>query len=149
MQKKKTILYVLLAIAIISIITTFIVLNYKKEDNNNNGENTNTENSTQNTIKNSPTPISNVNEMTNQDKSIFNSNFDIYFGENINGSQVKLLISSINYSNKHSLIRKVDLIINGKKSTNSSEIKTTSTYSVSFEYDNDGLICKAIVQENK
>lgn len=144
MQKKKIILFTLIAIIAIGIIITFIVLNYKKEDNKPNEEAPNTET----TVKNSPTPITNISEMTNQDKSIFNSNFDIYIGKNIKGAKIKSLIATIKYSNEHSNIRKVDLIVNGKETTDSSEIKTTATYSVSFEYDNNGLICKAIVVEN-
>lgn len=143
-MKKKIILYVLLVIVIIGIIATFIVLNYKKEDRQPEST-TNTES----TVKSSPTPISNVSEMTEQDKSIFNSNFDFCIGKNVKGARVKSLIQAIQHSNEHSSIRKVDLVINGDATTaNSSNIKATGTYSVSFEYDDDGLICKAIIEEN-
>lgn len=144
-MKKKIVLYVLLVIVIIGIIATFIVLNYKKEDSQPNESTTNTES----TVKSSPTPISNVSEMTEQDKSIFNSNFDFCIGKNVKGARVKSLIQAIQHSNEHSSIRKVDLVINGDATTaNSSNIKATGTYSVSFEYDDDGLICKAIIEEN-
>lgn len=143
-MKKKIILYVLLIIVIIGIIATFIVLNYKKEDRQPNESTTNTES----TVKSSPTPINNVSEMTEQDKSIFNSNFDFYIGKNVKGARVKSLIQAVQYSNEHSSIRKVDLTINGDIVTDSSKIETSNTYSVSFEYDNNGLICKAIIEEN-
>lgn len=140
-MKKKTIIYILIAIVIIGVIIAFIFLNQNKQDNKANGENTNAES----TVNNSLTP----KELTEQDKSIFNSNFNIYRGSDVDSMQVKYLISSIKYSNENSSVRKIDLIINGKESTNSSEIVATSTYSVKFEYDDNGLICKAIVNENK
>lgn len=146
-MKKKIVLYIILVILVVGIIVTVAFLNYKKENKEDN--NTNEEiQSTEATTKPSPTPINNVSEMTEQDKSIFNSNFDFYIGKNVKGARVKSLIQAVQHSNEHSSIRKVDLTINGDIDTDSSKIETSSTYSVSFEYDNNGLICKAIIEEN-
>lgn len=146
-MKKKIVLYIILVILVVGIIVTVAFLNYKKENKEDN--NTNEEiQSTEATTKPSPTPINNVSEMTEQDKSIFNSNFDFYIGKNVKGARVKSLIQAVQYSNEHSSIRKVDLTINGDIVTDSSKIETSNTYSVSFEYDNNGLICKAIIEEN-
>lgn len=146
-MKKKIVLCIILVIVIVSIITTVVVLNYKKENKDDNQANEGTP-SSEVTAKPSPTPISDITKMTNQEKSIFNSNFDFYAGSKIKGNRVKSLIQTILHSNEHSSIGKVDLIINGTKVITSSDIKTTSSYSVSFEYDSNGLICKAIIEEN-
>lgn len=146
-MKKKVIIFTLIAIVIIGIIATVVVLNSKNENKENNLANDATP-TTEVTINHSPTPISDVNKMTEQEKSIFNSNFDFYAGNNIKGNRVKSLIQTILHSNEHSSIGKVDLVINGTKVIDSSNIKNTNSYSVSFEYNNNGLICKAIIEEN-
>ena len=146
-MKKKIVLYIILVILVVGIIVTVAFLNYKKENKEDNNTNEETQ-STEATTKPSPTPITNVSEMTEQDKSIFNSNFDFCIGKNVKGARVKSLIQAVQYSNEHSSIRKVDLVINGDATANSSNIKATGTYSVSFDYDNNGLICKAIIEEN-
>lgn len=87
--------------------------------------------------------------MTEQEKSIFNSKFNIYIGRDVSASNVKRLITAIKHSNENTSIRKVDLTINDGKSTDSSKINDSSTYTVNFEYDENGLVCKAIVNENK
>lgn len=86
--------------------------------------------------------------MNAQEKSIFNSKFNIYIGRDVSASNVKRLISIIKHSNENTAIRKVDLTINGEIETDSSKINDSSTYAVSFEYDDYNLICKAIVVEN-
>ncbi len=86
--------------------------------------------------------------MTAQEKSIFNSKFNIYIGRDVSASNVKRLISVIRHSNENTAIRIVDLTINGEVATDASKINDSSTYTVSFEYDDNNLICKAIVVEN-
>lgn len=151
---KKKIIVVLIIIAI-GLGITYVVLNYNKE-NTNHAEETETpspaSNSTSTPIptpKPSPTPITNVQNMTEQEKSIFNAKFNIYIGRDISAKNVKHLISAINHSNETTSIRKVDLIINDEIATDSSKINASSTYTVNFEYDDNKLVCKAIVTENK
>ncbi len=135
-MKKKTIISVFIVLVIILLaIACFYFFNKRTEDNEND--------KAPQTL-----PSSSFQAITEQEKSIFNSNFDMYIGKNVKGMQVKSLIASIKSSNEKTSIRTVDLIINGENSMDSSKIKTSSTYSVSFEYDDKGLICKAIVEEN-
>lgn len=148
-MKKKIIIFLLLVIIAASI--TYIVLNYNKGTTNN-AEETETPTPTPtstSTPSPSPTPITNVEEMNAQEKSIFNSKFNIYIGRDVSASNVKRLISAINHSNENTAIRKVDLTINGEITTDASKINDSSTYTVNFEYDDNNLICKAIVSENK
>lgn len=93
--------------------------------------------------------MTNVKDMNAQEKSIFNSKFNIYIGRDVSASNVKRLITAIRHSNENTAIRKVDLTINGEIETDSSKVNDSSTYTVSFEYDDYNLICKAIVSENK
>lgn len=152
-MKKKIIIALILIIIGVSI--TYVVLNYNKEnidntENTNNTEKTETPTPTSpSSPKPTPTPITNVEEMNAQEKSIFNSKFNIYLGKDVNASNVKRLIAVIKHSNENTAIRKVDLTINGEVATDSSKINDSSTYTVTFEYDDNKLICKAIVVENK
>lgn len=153
MQKKKIILYVLLVIVIIGIIVTFIVLNTNKENSDGNNKNNSNVESTVSpsltpSITNTQNPNSITNELGKQEKALFNSNFDFYVGSNVKGSKVKSLIATIKYSNSQNNARKIDLIIDGDLATDASKIKASGSYSVSFEYDTAGFICKALVNEN-
>lgn len=149
-MKKKVILYVIIILVVISLVTVgFIMFNNKtnKTDDNNHKSSTATT---------SPTPnndvtkkLDDINKQLNeQEKSLFNSNFDMYMGKSVKGVKVKSLIATILSSNSKDSNRKVGLIINGEESTNSSKISSGNTYSVSFEYDDNGFIYKAIVKDN-
>lgn len=149
-MKKKIIICLILVLIIVGIIVYFVFFNKNnnKETNNTNTNDTNTPNATVTTVPTSPTPINNIEEMTAQEKSIFNSKFDIYMGSNVSAQKVKILIATINHSNENSSIKKVALSFNGKAET-SPQVADSSTYTVTFEYDKNGLISKAIVEENK
>ena len=98
--------------------------------------------------KTSPTPMTNVEDMNAQEKSIFNSKFNIYIGKDVSASNVKSLITAIKHSNENTAIRTVNLTINGEVATDDSKINDSSTYTVSFKYDDYNLICEAIIVEN-
>ncbi len=134
-MRKKIFLSILTLILILFILTGCASIN--NEDTNN-----------ENSNKNETTTDNSYKTMSEQEKSVFNSNFDMYLGKNVKGVQVKSLIASIKSSNENSNIGKVQLVINGESSMDATKIKNSSTYSVSFEYDEKGLICKAIVDEN-
>ena len=148
-MKKKIILFSIVAIIVVGLIVgAYFIFNNKNNSNqndSNNGSNTTNQNSTTQTT---PTPTSSFQGLSEQDKSIFNSNFDMYLGKNVKGTQVKALIATIKSSNEKSEIGTVDLTINGEESMDSSKIDKAKTYSVSFEYNQKGLINKAIVEEN-
>ncbi len=136
MKKKMLILFVIILIILLVAIGIFI-------GNKNSNDNSNPTNNSE------PTPTHSISEqLTEQEKSIFNSNFDIYVGQNISGKQIKQLITSVKYSNENSSIRQVTLTINGEESLDSSKIQISKMYSVSFEYDEKGLICKVIIEDN-
>lgn len=149
-MKKKVILYVIVILVVISLVAVgFITFNNKDNKNEDN-------NQKDSTATSSPTPNNDVTKklddinknLNEQEKSLFNSNFDMYMGKNVKGVKVKSLIATILSSNSKDSDRKVTLIINGEESTNSSKINSGNTYSVSFEYDDNGFICKAIVEKN-
>lgn len=138
MKNKKALLYTFSVIILIVLIVISIYF-YSKSQNSKNNEDP---------ITTKPTPISNVNVMTEQEKSIFNSNFDMYLGKSVNATKVKSLISTINSSNQTTSIQKVTISINNEESTDASKITNSSTYSVNFDYNENGLIYKAIINEN-
>ena len=138
MKNKKALLYFLLSIILIGLIVMIIYFFSRYQNQKNNED----------FIITSPTPISNVNVMTEQEKSIFNSNFDMYLGKNVTAIKVKSLISTINSSNQTTSIQKVTIFINDEECTDASKITSSSTYSVSFDYNKNGLIYKAIINEN-
>lgn len=139
-MKKKIILFSIIAIIVVgSIIGARLLFN-----NSNNSYN----NPNQDTSSTVTPPTSSYKGISEQDKSIFNSNFDIYLGKNISGNKVKMLISTIKSSNEKSEIGTVDLVINGEPSMDSNKIDKSKEYSVSFEYDKNGLINKTIIEEN-
>lgn len=145
-MKKKIILFSLIFIIVIGlVIGTYFILNNNTTSTQNNSSNEAIQTSTPQTTT---TPTNVQQYLSEQDKSIFNSNFDIYIGKKVNSTQVKSLISTIKSSNEKSEIRTVDLVINGEKSMDSSKIDKSKTYSVSFEYDKNGLINKTIIEEN-
>lgn len=138
MKKKMLILFVIILIILLVVIGIFIFTENKNK-NNNSGVTNNSE----------PTPTHSISEqLTEQEKSIFNSNFDIYVGNNISGKQIKQLMASVKHSNENSPIRQVTLTIDGEESLDSSKITNDDIYSVSFEYDEKGLISKVIVEKN-
>ncbi len=92
--------------------------------------------------------MTNVEDMNAQEKSIFNSKFNIYIGKDVSASNVKSLITAIKHSNENTAIRTVNLTINGEVATDDSKINDSSTYTVSFKYDDYNLICEAIIVEN-
>ena len=130
MKNKKALLYFLLSIILIGLIVMIIYFFSRYQNQKNNED----------FIITSPTPISNVNVMTEQEKSIFNSNFDMYLGKNVTAIKVKSLISTINSSNQTTSIQKVTIFINDEECTDASKITSSSTYSVSFDYNKNGLI---------
>ena len=138
MKNKKALLYFLLSIILIGLIVMIIYFFSRYQNQKNNED----------FIITSPTPISNVNVMTEQEKSIFNSNFDMYLGISVTAIKVKSLISTINSSNQTTSIQKVTIFINDEECTDASKITSSSTYSVSFDYNKNGLIYKAIINEN-
>ena len=138
MKNKKALLYFLLSIILIGLIVMIIYFFSRYQNQKNNED----------FIITSPTPISNVNVMTEQEKSIFNSNFDMYLGKSVTAIKVKSLISTINSSNQTTSIQKVTIFINDEECTDASKITSSSTYSVSFDYNKNGLIYKAILNEN-
>lgn len=156
-MKKKIILYVIIILVAISLITVGFIMFNNKENNTDNDTTNNTDNSPKTTTEtSSPAPnndstkkLDDIKKQLNeQEKSLFNSNFDMYMGKNVKGVKVKSLIATILSSNSKDSNRKVSLIINGEESTNSSKISSGNTYSVSFEYDDNGFIYKAIVKDN-
>ena len=156
-MKKKIILYVIIILVAISLITVGFIMFNNKENNTDNDTTNNTDNSPKTTTEtSSPAPnndstkkLDDIKKQLNeQEKSLFNSNFDMYMGKNVKGVKVKSLIATILSSNSKDSNRKVSLIINGEESTNSSKISSGNTYSVSFEYDDNGFIYQAIVKDN-
>lgn len=138
-MKKKIILFSIIAIIVVGLIIGAMLLFNNQKTTNNSNEDT----------PSIPTPpTSSYQGINEQDKSIFNSNFDIYSGKNISGTKVKMLISTIKSSNEKSEIGKVDLVINGESTIDSSKIDKSKTYSVSFDYNKNGLINKAIIEDN-
>lgn len=157
-MKNKLSLIICIIIIIVLIIVGLVFINKKDNENSTENEtkaqNTTENNSSTNSSNSSlvipiATPESKVpEEMNNQLKSIFNASFDMYLGTKVSASNVKALISTIRHSNNNSPVRPVSLSINGENTLDVSKLNQTSTYSVSFEYDDNGLICKAIVNEN-
>ena len=132
---RKNLIIVFIIILIIVLIALGVYF-FKGNENNNNS------NSDDNA-----TMINNASEeLTEQAKSIFNSNFDIYVGKDITSSQIKQLMASVRHSNENSNIRQVTLLLDGEETLDSSKIKTSKKYSVDFEYDDKGLISKVLVE---
>ena len=88
---RKNLIIVFIIILIIVLIALGVYF-FKGNENNNNS------NSDDNA-----TMINNASEeLTEQAKSIFNSNFDIYVGKDITSSQIKQLMASVRHSNENS-----------------------------------------------
>lgn len=69
--------------------------------------------------------------------------FTMYEGNNEKGPQVKSLINMINQSNIES---EEYVQYTGPKA---SEIKSTKTYTVELQYNEEGYVCEVIVTENE
>lgn len=145
-MKKTVILCITILLIAISIVLTILIYSNKINKNPENTGDSKTENSTNAT----PTPVNSIDDQLNKYQiSLFNSNFDVYAGKNVDANQIKALISSIKTSNASSSIRKVSLSVNNEEQTipTLDIIKNSSTYTVKFEYDSQGLISKAIINE--
>lgn len=93
-----------------------------------------------------PAPTTSYNAINEHEKSNFNSNFDIYESNTTTGIQVKSLISTINALNEKNPSHIVSIYLGEEEITNSSKIIQKNRYSVSFDYDDDGFIYKAIIE---
>lgn len=93
-----------------------------------------------------PAPTTSYNAISEQEISNFNSNFDIYAEKNTTGNQVKSLISTIKALNEKNPSRTVSIYLEDKEITDSSKINSNKRYSISFDYDSDGFIYKAIIK---
>lgn len=83
--------------------------------------------------------------------SAFNSKFESYEGEDVNGANVKSLIRIVNNSNMAFEEKQVTLTVDGVKlnsSGNNITINTSKTYEVKMNYDSKGYINKIKVTSN-
>lgn len=142
---KKTIISILVVIFILSVVCMIYAIVAKPNSSNNN-TNTNTNTSSQNTTSTEPPKKVTIDTLTDEARSIFNSQFDIYRGEQIPGNTVRLLIASVKSSNETTGLVKVTIYIDGVKYNFDKEFDTSKTYSVSFSYDTNGLINRANIK---
>lgn len=112
-------------------------------------------------------PIDNsFNQITEQEKQLFNQKYEMYKGEEVNGTIVKTLISNIANSNMDS-DKVVSLKIMGDKIKKpdgwnekgetdntkllqlSNEIQMANKYTVSIEYNEEGIVNIITIMENE
>ena len=136
---KKTIISILVVIFILSMACVIYAI-VSKPNSNNNNNNTNTNTNPQNTTSTEPPKKVTIDTLTEQSRAIFNSQFDIYRGEQIPGNTVRLLIASVKASNATTSLVQVAIYIDGVKYNFDKEFDTSKTYSVNFSYDKNGLI---------
>lgn len=85
-----------------------------------------------------------VNEISEQEKSIFNEKFESYKGENVKGSSVKSLLSTVvanNDASDENRKVKVNNKVEGSDIKSlTDKISNSSEYKVELQYSNDGLV---------
>lgn len=92
---------------------------------------------------NEPVAMYGVPISPQQEREIFNARFNSYAGNNMEGTIIRQLHTTINHSNA-TYERVVEYIGPDK-----SEIRIGRQYNVKLEYDEEGYVCKVIVTENE
>lgn len=143
MKKKTLIIYISVIVLLAIFIVLAIVFINPKDTNNNSDSNA------QGQVETTPEPSDDANKLSDEQiKSVFNSHFDIYYGNYTKGIQIKQLLAVVNSINSMNDSHKVEVIINDENTTDAAKIKTSNTYNVDLEYASDGYINKIIIKEN-
>lgn len=102
-------------------------------------------------IYNSSQDIFDVDKMRERAISTYNSNFELYEGDEIRGIEVEFLIIIVNNTNSIYDEKQVTLTVDGVKLNSSGSnitIDLTKTYEVKMSYDSEGYINKIKVTSN-
>ena len=92
-------------------------------------------------------------DMSKQEIETFNATFKKYEGDSVKGSSIKTLLDEVMTTNMAGGERTVTIEYDGEELEEQKDIRTTrnkissqKSYSVSFEYDDDGAIEKVIIE---
>lgn len=131
---------------------------YSLDLDNDEDDDENTISNTTNTTENTTNTTTNINEtsdenlaksFTETEKNVFNSKYEKYKGDEVEGSKVKQLIMNIIANNMADEERQIkvtgDVTLTGNEVPDS--IETTKKYSVEFKKSKEGYVNEAVIKE--
>ncbi len=84
-----------------------------------------------------------ISKMSNQEKEAFNSQFEIYEGNDINATNIRMLLMSVKSSNASDKNPQIEL----KGVNDASNVSSKKSYKVSIEKDRNGVVSVITIEE--